>query len=63
LFAIGVRALAMPGGNRTHAADASSDRLVGGSPIGLVAGSLCILIVLAAIGWGIWVIYETRHGH
>ena len=28
---------------------------------GLIAGALCFLIVLAAIGWGIWAIYQAGH--
>jgi hypothetical protein len=64
LFAIGLRALALPGGQgRTQTAEADSDRLVGGSPIGLAAGGLCFLIVLAAIAWAIWAIYESGHPH
>jgi hypothetical protein len=40
---------------------AASGRLVGGNPAGLVLGGLCFLIVLAAIGWSIWAIYESGH--
>ena len=60
LFAVGLRALSLPGG-RTQAAEGGSGRLVGGSTAGLVAGGACFLIVLAAIGWGIWAIYEAGH--
>lgn len=60
LFAVGLRALALSNG-RTQTVEGSSGRLVGGSPVGLVAGGLCFLIVLAAIGWGIWAIYEAGH--
>lgn len=60
LFAIGLRALAMPGG-RARPAEGESGRLIGGSPVGLVLGGLCFLVVLAAIGWGIWAIYEAGH--
>jgi hypothetical protein len=62
LFAIGLRALSMGGGTATTTADGgSSDKLYGGNPVGLIAGSVCFLIVLAAIGWGIWAIYEAGH--
>jgi hypothetical protein len=60
LFALGLRALALPGGS-ARPADASSDRLVGGSPAGLIAAGLCFLIVLAAIAWCIYAIYESGH--
>jgi hypothetical protein len=64
LFAIGMRLLALPGGTRTQTAggdSAESDTLVGGSVPGLIAGALCFLIVLAAIGWGIFAIYQAGH--
>ncbi len=60
LFAVGLRALALPGG-RTQTAEGSSGRLIGGSTVGMIAGGLCFLVVLAAIGWGIWAIYEAGH--
>ena len=64
LFAIGMRMLSLPGGARAQAAgpdSADSDTLVGGSVPGLITGALCFLIVLAAIGWGIWAIYQAGH--
>jgi hypothetical protein len=64
LFAIGMRMLALPGARRTQPAgpdSADSDTLVGGSVPGLIAGAICFLIVLAAIGWGIWAIYQAGH--
>jgi hypothetical protein len=68
LFAIGLRALSLPGAARTQTAGADSqladsDGIVGGSVPGMVAGALCFLIVLAAIGWGIWAIYQAGHPH
>jgi hypothetical protein len=68
LFAIGLRALSLNGGGtQTAGGDTvtggSSGRLVGGNPVGLVAGGICFLIVLGAIGWGIWAIYEAGHPH
>jgi hypothetical protein len=63
LFAIGLRTLSLPGGARakTAGANADSDAIVGGSPIGIVLGSVCFLIVLAAIGWSVYAIYQSGH--
>ena len=64
LFAIGMRMLALPGAGRTQPAgteSTDSDTLVGGSVVGLVTGAICFLIVLAAIGWGIYAIYQAGH--
>jgi hypothetical protein len=68
LFAIGLRALALGNGGTTTAgvdgpASGSSDKLYTGSPVGLIAGGVCFLIVLAAIGWGIWQIWYLGHPH
>jgi|SRR6185437_4159968 len=62
LFAIGLRALALTGGG-TASAEGSSDKLYGGNPVGLIAGGVCFLIVLGAIGWGIWQIWYLGHPH
>ena len=66
LFALGLRALQLgapspvPAGRRVgaavRAADAPPERLVGGSPLGITLAGLCFAIVLAAIGWGIYLI-------
>jgi hypothetical protein len=63
LFAIGLRTLALPGGARakTAGANADSDAIVGGNPVGIVLGAICFLIVLAAIGWSIYAIYQSGH--
>jgi hypothetical protein len=64
LFAIGMRLLALPGGTRAQTAggdSADSDTLVGGNVPAMLAGALCFLIVLAAIGWGIYAIYQAGH--
>jgi hypothetical protein len=64
LFAIGMRMLSLPGGGRAQTAGAQSedsDTLVGGNVAGMIAGALCFLIVLAAIGWGIYAIYQAGH--
>jgi hypothetical protein len=68
LFAIGMVALSLPGGNRAQTAGAGSetvesDSLVGGNVLGMIAGAICFLIVLAAIGWGIYEIYQSGHPH
>lgn len=63
LFAIGLRALAMNGGGGAASTEGSSGKLVGGNPVGLIAGGACFLIVLGAIGWGIWQIWYLGHPH
>jgi hypothetical protein len=68
LFAIGMVALSQHGGGRVQTAGAGgetadSDRLVGGSVAGMIAAAVCFLIVLAAIGWGIFAIYQAGHPH
>ena len=64
LFAFGLRELSLPGGGRTQTAGAggdSDDRLIGGNPVGMVIAAICFLIVLAAIGWGIYEVYQIGH--
>jgi len=61
LFAVGL--LALSRGPNARAADADSDVVVGGNPVGMVAAALCFLIVLAAIAWGIYKIYQLGHPH
>jgi hypothetical protein len=65
LFAVGLRALHMgapapvavsPGALAATSTDAQSDRLVGGSRLGIAIATLCFATVLAAIGWGIYLI-------
>jgi hypothetical protein len=65
LFAVGLRALAIRGGSQAQAQTetADSDQIVGGSPVGMVVAGLCFLVVLAAIGWGIWQIWYAGHPH
>ena len=60
LFAVGMRALALPG-SRVQTAGADSDHLVGGNVLGMIVAAICFLIVLAAIGWGIYEIYQIGH--
>jgi hypothetical protein len=59
LFAIGLRALAA--GSRGGTAEEESGRIVGGNPAGIAAAAFCFAVVLAAVGWGIWEIYEAGH--
>jgi hypothetical protein len=72
LFAVGLVALNMSG-NRVQAAGAGGgvggattesdeSRVYGGNPGGLVAACLCFAIVLAAIGYGIYLIVASSHG-
>jgi hypothetical protein len=64
LFAIGVTALSRPGSRRAATAagpGGGDDVLVGGSVTGIIIAAVCFLIVLAAIGWGIYEIYQTGH--
>jgi hypothetical protein len=42
-------------------ATAESDVLVGGSVIGMFVAAIAFLIVLAAIGWGIYEVYQVGH--
>jgi hypothetical protein len=61
LFAIGMLALSQ--GPKARTADADSDVIVGGSPVGIAAAAVCFLIVVAAIVWGIYKVYELGHPH
>ena len=63
LFAVGLRALALPGGARvqTAGADSDSDQLVGGSVLGMIIAAIIMLIILAALGWGIYEVYQIGH--
>ncbi|MFC1411344.1 hypothetical protein ACEZCY_17670 [Streptacidiphilus sp. N1-12] len=54
LFAVGLRALSLrPGGAQVQAGD---EHVVGGSPVGIAAAGLCFAVVLAAVGYGIYII-------
>jgi hypothetical protein len=67
IFAGGLYALSQ--GPRTHrvatagadGADGDSDVLIGGSVIGMILAAIAFLIVLAAIGWGIYEVYQIGH--
>jgi hypothetical protein len=65
LFAGGLYSLSL-GPHRARAATAGgdggdSDVLVGGSVIGIAIAVLCFLIILAAVGWSIYEIYQIGH--
>jgi hypothetical protein len=59
IFALGL--LALSRGGRTQTAGADSDVIVGGNPAGIAAAAFCFLVVLAAIGWGIYEVYQIGH--
>jgi hypothetical protein len=59
LFAVGLVALSR--GPKTQAAGADSDAVAGGSVSGMVVAAACFLVVLAAIGWSVYEIYQIGH--
>jgi len=59
IFALGLRALGMPGKGHVTASD---DELAGGSTAGIAIATVCIAVVLAAIGYGIYIIVISGHG-
>lgn len=59
VFAIGLRALHLGAPATAVEGDASSERLVGGNPVGIAIAVVCFAAVLAAIGWGIDLIVES----
>jgi hypothetical protein len=62
VFAIGLSFLSHGPRPRAAGADGEApDAIYGGSVLGLVAAAACFLIVGAAIGWGIFEIYQTGH--
>lgn len=65
LFAIGLRTLAVggpkAGDGSVATAEGGSGRVITGNPVAMAAAGLCFLVVLGAIGWGIWAIYEAGH--
>jgi hypothetical protein len=65
LFAGGLSALSLGphgAGAATAGGDGGdSDVLVGGSVVGIAIAIVCFLIVLAAIGWSIYEIYQIGH--
>jgi hypothetical protein len=70
LFAIGIISLSRGGARSSRGATATAgtagpgggnDVLIGGSVIGMMIAAICFLIVAAAIGWGIFEIYQSGH--
>jgi hypothetical protein len=59
LFAVGLYSLSR--GPKTQTAGADSDVVVGGNPLGIVIAAVCFLVILAAIGWGIYEVYKIGH--
>jgi hypothetical protein len=58
IFAIGMRVLGTPGKGHVTGSD---DEVVGGSPVGVVIAAVCFAVVLAAVGYGIYIIVATGH--
>ncbi len=56
IFAIGLRAFNY---RSAGPAGAEGDHVYGGNPLGAFVGVLCVAIVLAAIGWGIYFIVKA----
>jgi inorganic phosphate transporter, PiT family len=42
-------------------AGADSDHVYGDNVLGLVIAAICFLIILAALGWGIYEVYQIGH--
>jgi hypothetical protein len=69
LVATGLYALSLPGKGQVAASGSSqvaadvlgSGRVAGGSPAGVAAAVLCFATVLAAIGYGIYLIVSSSH--
>ena len=59
IFALGLRALGRPGKGHVTV---SAEELVGGDPAGIAIATVCIAIVLTAIGYGIYIIVISGHG-
>jgi hypothetical protein len=60
LFAAGLYSLSR-GPRTARTAGADSDVLVGGSLVGAAIAAVCFLAVLAAIGWGVYEVYQIGH--
>ncbi|HTC69225.1 MAG TPA: hypothetical protein VK662_06640 [Acidothermaceae bacterium] len=57
LFAVGLRALAA--GSDSAAVGTDEDRVIGGSRAGMAFAGFCFAVVLAAIGYGIYLIVKA----
>jgi hypothetical protein len=60
LFAVGLYSLSR-GPRRVATEGGDSDVLVGGSLLGMVIAAILFLVILAAIGWGIYEVYQIGH--
>jgi len=58
IVAIGLRALGTQGKDHITVSD---DELIGGSATGIAIAAVCFAIVLAAIGYGIYIIVASGH--
>ena len=64
LFAVGLRALSLGGNRRTlsvadgqaQTAGAGADQVYGGNPVGLAIAIACFAVILAAVGYGVYLI-------
>jgi hypothetical protein len=75
LFAIGLRTLSWGSGARVQTAGAGAgaggaagpgpvadnDRLIGGNVLGLIIAAIIFLIILAALGWCVFEVYQIGH--
>jgi hypothetical protein len=63
LFAIGLRTLAWPGGGARlqTTAGTDSDRLIGGNLLGMIIAAIIFLIILSALGWCVYEVYQIGH--
>ena len=55
------RLLSLSRGPKTRTAGADSEAVVGGSLTGMIIAAVCFLVILAAIGWGIYEVYRIGH--
>jgi hypothetical protein len=60
IFAAGLYSLSR-GPRTAKTAGADSDVLVGGSMVGAAIAVFCFLVILAAIGWGVYEVYQIGH--
>ncbi|HEY1625376.1 MAG TPA: hypothetical protein VGG16_16420 [Streptosporangiaceae bacterium] len=61
LFAVGLVSLSRGNKVQTAGGETESDSLIGGNPLGMLLAAICFLIVLVAIGWGIYEVYKIGH--
>jgi hypothetical protein len=50
----------MPG-SRVQTAGADSDHLVGGNIVGMIIAAIIFLVILAALGWCVFEVYQIGH--